>query len=485
MQLPSLTKPDPSKLPLAGGTLTGDLIMSSGARMLLEDGSDGSPAMAFSSETSSGIYLSSPGTWGFVSLGTPVLFLSSSKVEAQKPFQSFNGSISEPIYSFSLSTNSGIYRTSFGNSIGFVSNGIELFRLISSTSRTKFLTSTWLADDITALYGSAGDASIFYDNTNLVIDPKLIGSGFLKILGSLALDNGEESRYYDVGNSNYVGFKAPALTANQIWTLPTIDGNSGDVMQTDGAGVLSWNENASEKAWTFSSPAGASGTNYYGGFYNFGATDNDFNPSITHGTANSSYAAHVFLVQAAGAGGGTDTVIRVTGTSITDAGVRTAADTEDLTVDDVGVVNTYYETIKKWIGQVTIAKQSGPDLLCNYGFCKYWDNSNTDFRIEGVDATWLAGANDANPDLRVIHHKATGWTYNAGAAATPPSDIASMNADHGVESELVNGEEGAWKKTGINHNIMGSTTEGIIIEAVTTANKAFELGDILIRITPQ
>jgi len=50
-------------------------------------------------------------------------------------------------------------------------------------------------------------------------------------------------RFYD--NGNYVGFEAPALDANQIWVLPTADGNAGDVMQTSGAGTLTWVANAS------------------------------------------------------------------------------------------------------------------------------------------------------------------------------------------------------------------------------------------------
>ena len=40
--------------------------------------------------------------------------------------------------------------------------------------------------------------------------------------------------------ANYVGFKAPALSANQTWTLPTADGNCGQVLSTNGSGVLSW-----------------------------------------------------------------------------------------------------------------------------------------------------------------------------------------------------------------------------------------------------
>ena len=41
--------------------------------------------------------------------------------------------------------------------------------------------------------------------------------------------------------TNYVGFKAPTnIPSNKIWTLPTSDGSAGQVLTTNGAGILSW-----------------------------------------------------------------------------------------------------------------------------------------------------------------------------------------------------------------------------------------------------
>lgn len=50
----------------------------------------------------------------------------------------------------------------------------------------------------------------------------------------------KEIRWWDVGASDYVGFKAPALTASQIWALPIADGAAGEQLTTDGAGNLYW-----------------------------------------------------------------------------------------------------------------------------------------------------------------------------------------------------------------------------------------------------
>ena len=64
-------------------------------------------------------------------------------------------------------------------------------------------------------------------------------SSDVSIAGNLLLDgSNKELRFYE--GSNYVGFEAPALSANQIWVLPDADGSSGHALKTDGSGNLSW-----------------------------------------------------------------------------------------------------------------------------------------------------------------------------------------------------------------------------------------------------
>ena len=51
----------------------------------------------------------------------------------------------------------------------------------------------------------------------------------------------KELRFRDADNSNYAGIKAPAtIAANYTLTLPTDDGTSGQLLSTNGSGVLSW-----------------------------------------------------------------------------------------------------------------------------------------------------------------------------------------------------------------------------------------------------
>lgn len=242
------------------------------------------------------------------------------------------------------------------------------------------------------------------------------------------------------------------------------------------------NSVATEKGFSFTSPSGGFGTFYTGGFYIFAVADANFDTPANFGTANISYAAHVFLVQAAGGSGGTDTVIRISGTSIDDQGNRTTSDTEDLTVDDDGSAGDYYETIKKWIGQITLTKQSGPNLLCNYGFVKYWDNNNSNFQIVGVEVTGRGGANDSTPNFLIRHHKASGWTYNSDNPPTPPPAIVDMNTDHNTEIQIENNVEFAWKRDNLSTDINGGGSEGLIFEYITGANKSIEQANLLYRI---
>ena len=293
----------------------------------------------------------------------------------------------------------------------------------------------------------------------------------------LLLDGTDDTNTVQIDNGNGVHLHGGVL----------IIGNHDNLLLKYDADNAEWEEisrSADNKiaSWAFSSPTGGGATFYIGGHYEFGSTDNDFNPSITFGTANKSEAAHFFIVQTTGAG--TDTVIRVSGTTITDAGVRATSQTEDLTIASGSVANTYHETSKKWLGQVTVAKQSGTDVLCNYGFTKYWDNNNTDFRLVGLEATWLAGANDNDVAIKLRHHKTTGWTYNAGAAPTPPTELASLATDHSTDDKTVSGENGAWKRDNLTTTIMGGDAEGILIELITTAAKTFQIGNLFVEIRP-
>ncbi len=109
------------------------------------------------------------------------------------------------------------------------------------------------ADNNVLIGYQAGD-SITSGNNNIIIghDVDILGVGTssneLNIgnaitgdltTGDVSVDN--ELRLTDADDSNYVGFVAPAIVGSDVvWTLPDADGTSGQVLQTNGSGVLSW-----------------------------------------------------------------------------------------------------------------------------------------------------------------------------------------------------------------------------------------------------
>ena len=76
-------------------------------------------------------------------------------------------------------------------------------------------------------------------NTDLTIDPN--GTGIVRITNDMLLTAAGELRLADTDSSNWVGFKSPGtVAANKVWTLPSTDGSSGQVLTTDGSTILTW-----------------------------------------------------------------------------------------------------------------------------------------------------------------------------------------------------------------------------------------------------
>ncbi len=79
-----------------------------------------------------------------------------------------------------------------------------------------------------------------------------------------AAGNTSEVRFSELAanGAQYVGFKAPdSIATSKVWTLPNVDGGAGDVLKTNGSGVLSWVANGvgSVTSVTASSPLSSSG----------------------------------------------------------------------------------------------------------------------------------------------------------------------------------------------------------------------------------
>ncbi len=87
--------------------------------------------------------------------------------------------------------------------------------------------------------GSAITSGTIGGSTVIATSGQISSTGNFRVaaMGGAATD----LRFGDNDDSNYVGFKAPAtVSADKIWTLPATDGTSGQVLSTNGSGVLSW-----------------------------------------------------------------------------------------------------------------------------------------------------------------------------------------------------------------------------------------------------
>lgn len=210
------------------------------------------------------------------------------------------------------------------------------------------------------------------------------------------------------------------------------------------------------RSWTFQTNTAVG---YAGGFYEFGASDDSFSPAITFGVANAAVAAHFFVVT--GATTVDDVTIRVTGTAVDDDGNRVDPATADIVIPAGTPANTYIETPEKWNGQVSVETVGGTAIQCNYGWSKYHDVGNTDFILVGLEALWESDSTDASSDIELLHHRSTGWTFNAAAPPTPPPPLASRSADFAPEDEHRVGQ-GAWKRANLSTFINGADSEGVL-----------------------
>jgi len=270
---------------------------------------------------------------------------------------------------------------------------------------------------------------------------------------------------------------------NALFTDGTVLIDTTDARLSDARTPLSHTHtHPMTKSYNFSSRTAASGIYYLAGYYTGPAADlslTDAGPTGTHGSANASYAAHAYMVFGAGSTDGTNITITVTGTSITDAGVRTAADSQILYSGTVAAlsVDQYIETTKKWIGQITYTLTSdGVNFTCdfNYGLAKYDDMMNTNFTLQGCEFVGLADANDNALDIEVIYHSVAGWTYSAAAFVPGATPLAQMSVDHSTEREAVAGECIAYKRDNLNQGVSGSTVEGVVIRVTTGTNNSIK-----------
>jgi hypothetical protein len=230
--------------------------------------------------------------------------------------------------------------------------------------------------------------------------------------------------------------------------------------------------------------SGASGSYYVGGFYNLVAAKTTLTiggtVTRTMGTALDAKAARAICVVSGASAGAT--VLTVTGISIDDNGTRNDTDTEVLIADCSAIsANDFFQSSKKWLGQITytLSGGTGGDALSfNYGFIRSKSNCNTNFTLKSLVFFALGGATDTGINLELIHHKLTGWTYNASAFTYPTANrIIMFSTDYGTNTRIASGTYINWRRSNLSTAIAGATGgEGYVVRLTTTANNSIRWG---------
>ena len=102
-------------------------------------------------------------------------------------------------------------------------------------------TSSSAADGAGLTFGDyTGKATFTWDDSeSALVSNKTLKAVSIRSDANISIEgSNNELRFYE--GSNYVGFEAGALSADQIWVLPTADGSTGHALKTDGSGNLSW-----------------------------------------------------------------------------------------------------------------------------------------------------------------------------------------------------------------------------------------------------
>jgi hypothetical protein len=125
---------------------------------------------------------------------------------------------------------------------GLATTGIISINSLDSTAQTLVVGSSGVKFNILSTGSShtfnLPDAGI--GATGLITGKSQTIAGVKSFTDNLQLDSGSELRLFDLTSSYFTGLKAGSPSANYTLTLPDDDGTVGQVLRTDGSGILTW-----------------------------------------------------------------------------------------------------------------------------------------------------------------------------------------------------------------------------------------------------
>lgn len=138
---------------------------------------------------------------------------------------SFNGGTISSALNIQNSTSS----SNSTNGALIVLGGVGIGGAVHAASTGNFASTLTAENGLTV---SAGGATIV-GNSSI--------TGTFSVSANFTVRSASELRFNETSNDNYIAFKSPGnLTVNTIYQLPAVDGASGQVLSTNGAGSLSW-----------------------------------------------------------------------------------------------------------------------------------------------------------------------------------------------------------------------------------------------------
>ncbi len=139
------------------------------------------------------------------------------------------------------------------NMFMFYDEAILQWRTLMASEGTSNAEKLWNRDNskqgIIFLLNIDDNVGIGTENPNASFEIKPKGNDALRILTSKT-GISANIQFTDKDDSNYVGFIAPdTVDENILWQLPNVKGDSGQVLTTDGAGLLTWSEKTAADTW--------------------------------------------------------------------------------------------------------------------------------------------------------------------------------------------------------------------------------------------
>ena len=176
--------------------------------------------------------------------------LSLSIKDQYRTFLSTSGTNTANVFDIGSTSNNTTFKITKNNSIQpvDVSGGTTLIQISPSGQvliPNNILSTSHTTGSLVVSGGiGIGGESYFNDNLNLLSNKTL--------------------KFYDNDSSNFIGIKSPSdIATNYTYTLPPIDGVSGQVLSTDGSGSLSFISAGSQNHNDLSNIQGGGNSNYY------------------------------------------------------------------------------------------------------------------------------------------------------------------------------------------------------------------------------